>query len=608
MSDDNTLGELKVDINGNTKPLEDSGAKVNTVLKNISGSVKQAVSDMTTELAVAAAAFTSLKGIIDGVMGTISSADALGKLSQSLGISVDQLSRLEYAAQTAGIGVDTLNNGMKHLADLVVQHGPFDQGTLIFTQLGISVKNAAGQFKSADEIVLELSDKISGMTDGVQKADLMNQIFGNRIGTQLTPLLNQGSAAIKQLGEEGAKTGGILGGVMVIQATALDDTLSRVKASSNSFFITLTSSVLPALQTLATNFDKSSSGGLALQIVAEGLGVLFKGVVTVVEGVVIQVVNLGVAIYGLGKAITEVAKGDWKTASDTINGTMKDMTDRMKGFSDDFAAMWTGLATDALWTATVVRDQVAPPILKSADDIKNALANMLSDNSIDPSVKIAKLNAALKAGQVTWAEYGQDVDTALKPLEDFAQGQTADAISQNLLSAADQMGVLNKAVSSGAIGFRAYDKMAQTVFANQKSNLEDLATQTASTITAIFGQNKGAAIASAIINTAVGISKALSAYPPPFNFAMAALVAASGAAQIATIKSTTQNGGGGTPSVNGSAASSATAATQAAPAAPQQTLNVTGINPNSMFSGDQVRGLAQTLINFQKDGGRVIID
>jgi hypothetical protein len=55
----------------------------------------------------------------------------------------------------------------------------------------------------------------------------------------------------------------------------------------------------------------------------------------------------------------------------------------------------------------------------------------------------------------------------------------------------------------------------------------------------IGSKNKAVAIAAAIINTAVGVSKALSAYAPPVSFVMAALQAAAGLAEITTIKSTT---------------------------------------------------------------------
>ena len=53
-----------------------------------------------------------------------------------------------------------------------------------------------------------------------------------------------------------------------------------------------------------------------------------------------------------------------------------------------------------------------------------------------------------------------------------------------------------------------------------------------------FELNKKAQIAMAIVNTAVGVTNALKAYPPPFSFIMAAAQLAAGVAQVNAIKST----------------------------------------------------------------------
>lgn len=49
-------------------------------------------------------------------------------------------------------------------------------------------------------------------------------------------------------------------------------------------------------------------------------------------------------------------------------------------------------------------------------------------------------------------------------------------------------------------------------------------------------QSQGVAIGQAIVNTAQGVTKALASAPPPFNFALAGLVAAAGLAEITKIK------------------------------------------------------------------------
>jgi hypothetical protein len=93
--------------------------------------------------------------------------------------------------------------------------------------------------------------------------------------------------------------------------------------------------------------------------------------------------------------------------------------------------------------------------------------------------------------------------------------------------------------------------------------IRDTASLMASTLTAVFKDNKAAAIAAAFINTAVAITRALQ-LPHPFNWIQAGLIAASGGAQIAAIQSA-QPGGASSPSVGGGAGGGVAEPTQATP-------------------------------------------
>jgi hypothetical protein len=60
----------------------------------------------------------------------------------------------------------------------------------------------------------------------------------------------------------------------------------------------------------------------------------------------------------------------------------------------------------------------------------------------------------------------------------------------------------------------------------------------------LFGKNKAVNIASAVMDTYAGATKALAAYPPPLSFAFAAATVAAGLAQVANIKAQSFEGGG----------------------------------------------------------------
>lgn len=164
--------------------------------------------------------------------------------------------------------------------------------------------------------------------------------------------------------------------------------------------------------------------------------------------------------------------------------------------------------------------------------------------------------------------------------------------------------------------FNAASANLQTV-ANRRqmdaqSRLSDaLLSQVVSTGQAIFGENKKWAIAEAAISTYQGVAKALGAYPPPFNFAMAALVAAQGMAQVAAIRSTNggSSGGGGSVSSVGSAGSSSSSGSNSGAASssngPSNTIAVTLVGET--YSREQVRKLIEGFNDAIADGARLYV-
>jgi hypothetical protein len=92
---------------------------------------------------------------------------------------------------------------------------------------------------------------------------------------------------------------------------------------------------------------------------------------------------------------------------------------------------------------------------------------------------------------------------------------------------------------------------------------------------------------------------------PPVGFAFAAIAAAGVAAQIAKLVSTNV---GSSDTVTAPSASDSGASAAAAPLPNAgNTLTVEGINAASFFSGEQIRTIADKLLQFQRDGGTVIL-
>ncbi|CAE7205090.1 unnamed protein product [Symbiodinium microadriaticum] len=127
-----------------------------------------------------------------------------------------------------------------------------------------------------------------------------------------------------------------------------------------------------------------------------------------------------------------------------------------------------------------------------------------------------------------------------------------------------------------------------------------------------FAIQKAFGIADALINTYKGINLALASAPPPFNFALAGLVAAQGFANVAAIRAAQPGGGGGRASAGGISSGGAGFARPAVQLPPtgadldrqegrskkEITINLTGDN----FSRQSIRKLIEQINEESEDG------
>lgn len=148
-------------------------------------------------------------------------------------------------------------------------------------------------------------------------------------------------------------------------------------------------------------------------------------------------------------------------------------------------------------------------------------------------------------------------------------------------------------------------RLHSAAVAQVSSDYLGLAGSVAGSLATIFKDNKGFAIAAAVINTAQAVTKTIAEYGfTPWGIAAAAAAAAAGAAQIATIASASP--GGGAKSVK-SPKAAATTATSAGNGGSQfrssQAVNV--IINGSTFTRDQVRQLAEQLNGLVADGATI---
>ena len=132
------------------------------------------------------------------VKGAIDAADNLRDMSQMTGIAVEELNGLGFAASQAGGSLESMVGAAGKLNKAIIETANGNgEAQAAFKALGISVIDASGNLKKADEVMADVADQFAKYQDGPEKAALAVALFG-KAGADLIPLLNDGGRAMRE--------------------------------------------------------------------------------------------------------------------------------------------------------------------------------------------------------------------------------------------------------------------------------------------------------------------------------------------------------------------------------------------------------------------------
>ena len=255
-------------------------------------------------------ATVSIAAFASAIKGAIDYADQLNDLSKRTGIAVETLGGLGYAAEQSGTSLEAVAKGTGKLATLMADAAAGgEKAAAVFDSMGLSVRGIDGNLKSLDEMLLEVAGKFEGYQDGAEKAALANAVFGEKLGAQMIPFLDEGASKLSEMIEEYRRFGGITGDTAA-RADAFNDTLSKLALMAGALWRELASALLPAMQTLATILVDARDKAGGFSGVAEGVTVVVKGMAVAAIAAVEAFRAVGTSIGTVIGAIVAYLRGD----------------------------------------------------------------------------------------------------------------------------------------------------------------------------------------------------------------------------------------------------------------------------------------------------------
>ncbi len=182
-----------------------------------------------TFAAVAAAIVKVEKAMISMTKESASFADNIITLSMQTGQSTQQLQEFAYASELIDVSVDTLQGSLTKLTNNMqdTMNGT-GNAKASFDALGISVTNADGSMRSANDVFYETIDALGKVKNETERDAMSMDIFG-RSAQDLNPLIIQGSKTLKAYADEAHNMGYVLDDEALSALGAVDDAYQRLQ-------------------------------------------------------------------------------------------------------------------------------------------------------------------------------------------------------------------------------------------------------------------------------------------------------------------------------------------------------------------------------------------
>lgn len=192
-----------------------------------------------------------------GTEAATAAAEA-SKFASMVGLSTGNWQEYAGAANLAGAEADELASLMLTLQERAVNAARGEKGDIEMLKLmGISAKNAKGELKNADTLLLELADRVKKMREAGEMgkaAGIMNQLGGEE-GARLLDLLKNGREGLLAMRKEARELGLVLSDEALESALEYGSAINRVKATFRGLGLTLGTAFLPSLTKLLDKFQ-----------------------------------------------------------------------------------------------------------------------------------------------------------------------------------------------------------------------------------------------------------------------------------------------------------------------------------------------------------------
>ena len=171
-------------------------------------------------------------------------ADDINTLSIQTGVSTERLQEFDYMAELIDVDLNTISGALSKTVKSM------SAGKDGFDTLGVAVRDANGELRDSEAVFFEAIDALGKIENETERDALAMDLFG-KSARELNPLIEAGSAKIKELAQEAHDVGYVLEEDTVQSLVAGQDQLDRFTKSTEAAKNAIGAQLIPSLSSLA---------------------------------------------------------------------------------------------------------------------------------------------------------------------------------------------------------------------------------------------------------------------------------------------------------------------------------------------------------------------
>lgn len=290
------------------KSLKQNASTTNKVISDV-GNAASKVAQKTKALTAAATGLVATG--VGLAINAGKSADEINTIAKQSGFSTADIQKFQYAAERIDVDLSTITGAVTKMKKAMVSTSKDTQNA--WQQLSVSVTDENGKMRDINAVFYETVEALSKVENETERDQLAMQIFG-KSADQLAGIVDDGGAALKEMGEEAEKAGLILGQDALDSANEFNDSIDKLKATATKRFSEIGTSVaedlMPYLEKLCEIIEKVLNWMINLSPEAKKIILIIIAVVAAISPIASIISGIATAI-GVVNAITAASPVTW---------------------------------------------------------------------------------------------------------------------------------------------------------------------------------------------------------------------------------------------------------------------------------------------------------